>query len=70
MSRKPTIYGARYKELIWKYINLSTYQLWIMNGNVIKWSLKMIEVYMDGNRKEMNYDVKECENGLKMATFL
>ena len=41
-----------------------------MNGNVIRWSLKMIEVYMEGNRKEMDYDVKECENGWEMTTFL
>ena len=41
-----------------------------MNGNVIIRSLKMIEVYMQGNRKEMDYDVKECENGWEMATFL
>ena len=30
----------------------------------------MIEVYMKGNRKEMDYDVKECENGWEMITFL
>ena len=40
-----------------------------MNGNVIGWFLKMIEVYMVNNTKGMDYDVKEGENGWKMVTF-
>ena len=44
--------------------------LWrMMLIDVIGWSLKMIEVYMESNRKEMNYGVKECEKGRKMTTF-
>ena len=41
-----------------------------MNGDVIGWSLKMIEVSMESNRKEMDYNVKEGEKGWEMATFL
>ena len=40
-----------------------------MNGDVIGWPLMMIEVYMEGNRKEMDYDVKECENGWDWPPF-
>ena len=32
--------------------------------------LKMIEVYMESNRKEMDYGVKEGEKGWEMTTFL
>ena len=41
-----------------------------MNGDVIGWSLKMIEVSMESNRKEMDYNVKEGEKGWEMVTFL
>ena len=41
-----------------------------MNGDVIGCSLKMIEVYMESNRKEMDYGVKEGEKGWEMSTFL
>ena len=41
-----------------------------MNGDVIGWSLKMIEVSMESNRKEMDYSVKEGEKGWEMSTFL
>ena len=40
-----------------------------MNGDVIGWSLKMNEVYMKSNRKEMDDGVKEDEKGWKMATI-
>ena len=38
--------------------------------DVIGWFLKMIEVYMESNRKEMDYGVKEGEKSWEMATFL
>ena len=38
--------------------------------DVIGWSLKMIEVYMESTRKEMDYGVKEGKKYWKMATFL
>ena len=40
-----------------------------MNGDVIGWPLKMIEVYMESNRKKMDDGVKEDKKGWKMATF-
>ena len=41
-----------------------------MNGDVIGWSLKMIEVYMESNRTVMDYGVKEGKKGWEMTTFL
>ena len=38
--------------------------------DVIGSFLKMVEVYMESNRKEMDYGVKEGEKGWKMTTFL
>ena len=35
--------------------------------DVIGWSLKMIEVYIESNIKEMDDGVKECEKGWKIA---
>ena len=40
-----------------------------MKDDVIGWSLKVIEVYMESNRKEMDYRVKEGEKGWKWPPF-
>ena len=37
--------------------------------DVIGWSLKMIEVHMKSNRKEMDNGVKEDEKCWKIATI-
>ena len=37
--------------------------------DVIRWSLKMIEVYMESNRKKMDYGVKEGEKKLGNGHF-
>ena len=42
----------------WSWI----YGLWrLILIDVIGWSLKMIEVYIETNKKEMDDGVKECE---------
>ena len=43
--------------------------LWFMKVDVIGWSLKMIEVYIESNRKEMDDSVKEDEKCWKIATI-
>ena len=51
----------------WSWI----YGLWrMMLIDIIGWSLKMIEVYMESNRKEMDYGVKEDKKVWEIATFL
>ena len=37
--------------------------------DVIGWSLKMIEVYIESNKKEMDDGVKEGEKSWKIATI-
>ena len=48
-------------EPLW-YMNL-----WFMKVDVIGWSLKMIEVYIETNRKEMDDGVKKGEKCWKIA---
>ena len=43
--------------------------LWFMKVDVIGWFLKMIEIYMESNKKEMDDGVKEGEKGWKIATI-
>ena len=46
------------------------YGLWrLMFIDVIGWSLKMIELYIESNRKEMDDGVKEGEKSWKIATI-
>ena len=48
----------------WSWI----YGLWrLILIDVIGWSLKMIEVYIETNKKEMDDGVKEGEKGWKIA---
>ena len=55
----------RFVVVKWSWI----YGLWrLMLIDVIGWSLKMIEVYIESNIKEMDDGVKECEKGWKIAT--
>ena len=56
----------RFVVVKWSWI----YGLWrLMLIDVIGWSLKMIEVYIESNRKEMDDGVKEGEKGWKIATI-
>ena len=43
--------------------------LWFMKVDVIGWSLKMNEVYIESNRKEMNDGIKKGEKDWKIATI-
>ena len=56
----------RFVVVKWSWI----YGLWrLMLIDVIGWSLKIIEVYIESNRKEMDDGVKEGEKGWKIATI-
>ena len=50
----------------WSWI----YGLWrLMLIDIIWWFLKMIEVYIESNKNEMDDGVKEGEKGWKIATI-
>ena len=56
----------RFVVVKWSWI----YGLWrLMLIDVIGWSLKMIEVYIESNRKKMDDGVKEGEKSSKIATI-
>ena len=68
-QHEPLWYNYWLKRFVvkWSWI----YGLWrLMLIYVNRWSLKMIEVYMESNRKKMDDGVKEDKKGWKMATFL
>ena len=67
-QHEPLWYNYWLKRFVvkWSWI----YGLWrLMLIYVNRWSLKMIEVYIKSNGKEMDDGVKEGEKGWKIATI-
>ena len=63
MLRKPTNYGVKYEELMYKYIDYRTYLFMDQEWYFYWMVLRMNEVYMENNTKRMSYGIKEGENG-------